>query len=233
MTNADVAGVYFWFNGWPCIGRAAAIGSSGVQEQVSFWRRARNPCATTVAEEVLSQTVVLLDTPPPQARTQADISVAALLAFQHLGADWDGLGAKEPNLRSIRFAHEFLRKLSTDSRIPTPALYVNGNVLLFVADPDSYGEIESYENCRVGYYICHGGKEWSNEIALRLATAWRMVRKRPHPTVRHARNVRQWRGWPNRTMAVITSEGYCSLRLRTGTRSCKRSGMVRCRDRSH
>jgi len=156
----------FRSNGWLGIGRTAAHGSSAAPAQVSFRRRTRNPCAATVAAEVLSQTVILLDTPPPQPRTQADISVAALLAFQHLGADWDGRGAKEPNLQSIRFAHAFIRKLSADSRIPTPVLHANGNVLLFVNDPDRYGEIEFYDSGRVGYYICQSGIEWSNEIAL-------------------------------------------------------------------
>jgi len=169
MTETVLAMAGFGHSGMTARVRTVAIDlSEEVPALFSVRLRAEKPYGATVAEEFSSQTVVPLDAPMPQPRTKADVSVAALLDFRRLDADWDGCGAKKPNFESIRFAREFVRKLTSDSRIPTPTLHANGNVLLFVNDHDSYGDIEFYDDSRIGYYICQGNREWSGEIAFGL-----------------------------------------------------------------
>jgi hypothetical protein len=102
--------------------------------------------------------------PSEEPKTQADRTIAQLVQFGALDADWDGNEAAKPLPFSLKDAQQFIRALAPESVIPRPALHADGHAILFVRGPDTYAELEFLGNKRISFYARRGGQEWSDEI---------------------------------------------------------------------
>jgi hypothetical protein len=101
---------------------------------------------------------------PVEPKTQADRTVAQLLEFERLEADWDGHQAAKPLAFSLKDARIFIRALAPESIIPRPALHADGHAILFLRGPDKYAELEFLGGARIGFYARRGEREWSDEV---------------------------------------------------------------------
>jgi hypothetical protein len=94
-----------------------------------------------------------------EPKTLADRTIAQLLQFANMEADWDGNDAAK-----LSDAREFIRALAPESAIPRPALHADGHAILFLRGPETYAELEFLGKKRIGFYARRGEHEWSDEI---------------------------------------------------------------------
>lgn len=111
--------------------------------------------APTAAND--SQTLESLKTP-------ADMAIGQLIRMAQFDDDWDGSGAAKPIVSTINDARAFIRALAPESVIPRATLHADGHAILFVREPDVYGEIEFLGNNKIGFYVSRGSDQWSDEI---------------------------------------------------------------------
>jgi hypothetical protein len=150
-----------------------------VAEQLltQLWRRAfferqletqNLPISKNRSKLVEANTVGVTATAVIQAeepkKTQADRTVAQLLGFENLEANWDGNDAAKPLDFSINDARAFIRALAPESIIPHPALHADGHAILFIRGPDSYTELEFLGNHKIGFYARRDKQEWGEEF---------------------------------------------------------------------
>jgi hypothetical protein len=160
---------------------AIALRDTQSREQLitlEMWRRAQIKQRRTAAQDVssLGDEAITADTArigasttavvrSEEPKTQADRTIAQLVGFEMLDADWDGNEAARPLGFSIKDAREFIRALAPESIIPRPALHADGHAILFIRGPDSYAELEFLGARRIGFYARRGEKEWGEEFS--------------------------------------------------------------------
>lgn len=120
--------------------------------------------AQSAPEMVDASTVAELAASAAEPLTQADLTVAQLLRFEHMEADWDGIEAAKPLPWSLKDARLFIRSLAPESLIPRPTLHADGHAILFFRGNDVYAELEFLGQNRIGFYAQRGEQQWNDEF---------------------------------------------------------------------
>ncbi|WP_164633719.1 hypothetical protein [Rhodopseudomonas sp. BR0G17] len=131
---------------------------------IEDWEAYRPPTQIIVDCSGIAETAKAIDI-PVSVTTPADASVAQLLRFEKLDANWDGFGAAKPDAESAKAARAFIRKLAPESLVPTPALHANGSTILYFKGHESYVELE-FTGSHIEYFARQGNQEWESEFLL-------------------------------------------------------------------
>lgn len=82
--------------------------------------------------------------------------IAVFRAWEALGPNWDGEGAKVPNITSLRAASAFVCAMDRDSLMPEPMLHDSGRAGLFWQSANLYADLEFLESGSIAYYVERG-----------------------------------------------------------------------------
>jgi hypothetical protein len=85
--------------------------------------------------------------------TEREHLIATLRQWESFKENWDGEGAKEPSLASLRAASRFACALESSDTIPEPQLHDTGRAGLFWDVAGLYADLEFLENGKIAYYI--------------------------------------------------------------------------------
>ncbi len=109
-----------------------------------------DPWATTVIE---------VDSWAPRPTTELEKLVGELRSWRALPADWDGEGAAQPSISSLKEAEAFARLLRSSAAIPEAMLNANGHAGLLWKNSNLYADLEFLGDGRLAYYVeRNGGK---------------------------------------------------------------------------
>lgn len=82
--------------------------------------------------------------------------IGELRRWQSLSANWDGEGARTPNINSLSNASSFVCALDDALWMPEPMLLSSGNAGLYWRNDELYADLEFLGDGRVAYYIENG-----------------------------------------------------------------------------
>ena len=96
--------------------------------------------------------------------TEQEHSIAILRSWKDHGKDWDGEGAKSPNISSISAAANFVCLLDRDDLMPEPMLNDTGRAGLFWESDGLYADLEFSENGSIAYFIQHESQRYKGSV---------------------------------------------------------------------
>jgi hypothetical protein len=82
--------------------------------------------------------------------------IAVFRAWEALGSNWDGEGAKVPNITSLRAASAFVCAMGRDNLMPEPMLHDTGRAGLFWQSTSLYADLEFLDSGSIAYYVERG-----------------------------------------------------------------------------
>jgi len=102
----------------------------------------------TVQTEIFVQTTLIA-----RDTTVQELIIGQITSWSLFGKNWDGEGADQPRMNSIRDAIDFTRLLNHTLLDPEPMLLASGNISLFWHNNQLYADLEFLGEKRIAYFI--------------------------------------------------------------------------------